>query len=95
MIDLTSKPLMQTFELKLAAFQTGHYTTNACIDELDTNINMRMDLLNNPIQSLVLTSNTNFGLLLAQFNISPSPTANPLMNNMTTVCCMLLLQGSL
>ena len=40
--------------------------------------------LNNSIQSLVLTSNTNFSLLLAQFNASPSTTADPLMTEMTT-----------
>ena len=76
---------MQTFESKLAALQTNHHSTNACIDELDTNISKRMDSLNNSIQSLILTSSTNFGLLPAQFNASPSTTADPLMTEMTTI----------
>ena len=43
-----------------------------------------MDTLNSSIQSLVLTSHTNFGLLLEQFGISPAAT-DPLMANMTII----------
>ena len=82
-IDLAREPLMQTFESKLAVLKTNHHSTNACIDELDANINKRMDSLDSSIQSLVLTSNTNFGLLLFQFNVSPSPTVDPLTTEIT------------
>ena len=82
-IDLATEPIMQTFETKLAALQSCHQTTNTRIDELDININLRMDTLDSSIQSLVLSSNTNFGLLLEQFGVSPT-TGDPSLSDKST-----------
>ena len=79
-IDLANEPIIQMFETKLAALQTSHQTTNVCLDKLDVNINLHMDTLDNSIQSLVLSSNANFGLLLEQFGSFP-PTGDPSMSN--------------
>jgi hypothetical protein len=62
---------MAIFENKLAKLQTDQNNTNLRIDVLDTNITQRMNTIDESIQSLSSTSHQNFGLLMAQFGISP------------------------
>ena len=75
-IDPPNDPIILTFETKLSDLQLSHNATNARIDELDTNLSIRIDSLDNSIQSFVLTSNKNFGLLFAHFNVSSTTNDN-------------------
>ena len=80
MIDLPNEPIILTFEAKLSVLQLSHIATNAWIDELDTNLSSHIDSLDSSIKSFILTSNRNFRLLFAHFNVS-SATSNDSSNS--------------
>jgi hypothetical protein len=69
-----NNPHFETFENKLAELQTHHINTNIRIDELDSNITRRLNILDDSIQSLATTSHQNFNLIMAQFGGMPTNT---------------------
>ena len=84
-IDLPNKPIILTFETKLSDLQLSHNAANAKIDELDTNLSNHIDSLESSIKSFVLTSNKNFGLLFAHFNISSATSDDPSNSHNSTL----------